>query len=211
MAGSGIIMEMPDDKRGMMDVKITRDEALDLLIMYNKNDSLIKHAYAVEAVMRHFAELFGEDAEKWGIIGLIHDIDYEMYPEEHCKKARTILEEHGYPEDYIHAVQSHGYNICTDVEPLLKMEKVLYTIDELTGLITATVYMRPSRSILDLETKSVKKKWKQKSFAAGVNRQLIEEGAASLGMKIDEVIEETIKGMQKAAEQLGLAGELSLI
>jgi len=192
----------------MAQVMPTREQALELLKKYNKSDALLKHALSVEAVMRHFAELNNEDPEKWGIIGLIHDIDYEMYPEEHCAKARELLQEAGYPEDYIHAVQSHGYQLCCDVEPTERMELVLYTIDELTGLITATALMRPSRSILDLETKSVKKKWKQRSFAAGVNRDVIEGGAAKLGMDMNDVLSETIKGMQKAAEEIGLKGDL---
>lgn len=188
--------------------KPTREEALDLLKKHNKSDALIKHALAVEAVMAQFAQKFGEDEEKWRVIGLAHDLDYEKYPEEHCRKVREILEEEGWPEDYIRAIQSHGWKICSDVEPVERMEKVLYTIDELTGLIVATVLLRPSRSILDLTTKSVKKKWKQKGFAAGVNREIIEEGAQLLGMDLTEVIEETIRGMQKAAEELGLKGNL---
>lgn len=187
---------------------INREEAYALLKEYNKSESLITHALAVEAVMRHFAELFGEDQEKWGIIGLLHDLDYEMYPNEHCKKVREILEERGWPEEYIHAIESHGWKLCTDVEPVHKMEKVLYTIDELTGLITATALMRPSKSILDLEVKSVKKKWKQKSFAAGVNRDVIAEGAELLGMDLDKVIEETIIGMRNVADEIGLKGNL---
>ena len=180
-----------------------------LLKKYNQNDALIKHALAVEAVMAHFADLYGdEDLEKWRVIGLIHDLDYEKYPEEHCHKTKEILTEEGWPEDYIRAVISHGWKICTDVEPVEKIEKVLYTIDELTGLIVATVLMRPSRSIMDLTVKSVMKKYKNKNFAAGVDRQIIEEGAALLGMDLNEVIEETIKGMQAAAEELGLRGEL---
>jgi len=159
--------------------------------------------------MRHFAELMGEpDVEKWGIIGLVHDLDYEMYPDQHCQKVRDILTEEGWPEDYIRAIQSHGWGICSDVEPVERMEKVLYTIDELTGLITATALLRPSKSILDLEAKSVKKKWNQKSFAAGVNREIIEKGLELLGMERDYVIEETIKGMQKVAEEIGLKGNL---
>jgi putative nucleotidyltransferase with HDIG domain len=185
----------------------TREHALELLREFNKSDSLIKHALAVEAVMRHFAELFNEsDVDKWAIIGLLHDIDYEMYPEQHCVKAGEILRERNWPETYIHAVQSHGYGICIDVEPIETMEKVLYTIDELTGLIAATALMRPSKSILDMEVKSVKKKWKQKSFAAGVDRDLIEAGAAKIPMELDRVIEETVKGMQKEAEAIGLKG-----
>ncbi|NLU53687.1 MAG: HDIG domain-containing protein [Clostridiaceae bacterium] len=188
----------------------TREQALELLKKYNKNESLLRHAYAVEAVMRHFAEMLGEDKEKWGIIGLVHDIDYEMYPDEHCKKAREILEAENWPNDYIRAVESHGWKICTDVEPVEKMEKVLYTIDELTGLVNATALMRPSKSIFDTETKSVKKKWKQKGFAAGVNREVIEEGAKMLGMELDTVIEETINGMKAVAEEIGLKGSLTL-
>jgi putative nucleotidyltransferase with HDIG domain len=186
----------------------TRAQAYELLREYNKNESLIKHALAVEAVMVHFARFIGVgDVEKWGIIGLLHDIDYEMYPDKHCIKAREILEANRYPEEYIHAVESHGWGICVDVEPVETMEKVLYTIDELTGLITATTLLRPGKSILDLEAKSVKKKWKQKGFAAGVNREIIEKGAQILGMDMDLIIEETIKGMQQAAESIGLKGE----
>lgn len=192
----------------MNTVKPDRNAAFELLKKYNKNDSLIKHALTVEAVMRHFAEIFGEDREKWGIIGLVHDIDYEMYPDQHCKKAKEILEENKWPAEYIHAVVSHGWGICSDVEPVEKMEKVLYTIDELTGLIAATALMRPSKSILDTELKSVKKKWKEKRFAQGVNREVIERGAVLLGIDLDYIIEETINGMRKAAEEIGLKGNL---
>ena len=185
-----------------------RAEAYELLGEFNKNESLIKHALTVEAVMSHFAGLLGEDEEKWGIIGLLHDIDYEMYPEQHCIKAREILGSREWHEAYIHAVESHGWKLCCDVEPIEKTEKVLYTIDELTGLIAATAIMRPSKSILDMEVKSVKKKWKQKGFAAGVNREVIEEGAGLLGMELDKVIEETIKGMQQVAEEIGLKGNI---
>lgn len=188
----------------------TREQAYNLLCKYNKNDSLITHALAVEAVMLHFADLLGEpEKEKWGIIGLLHDLDYEMFPDQHCVKAREILTDHNLPEDYIHAVESHGWGLCSNVEPIHRMEKVLFTIDELTGLIAATAIMRPSKSILDLELKSVKKKWKQKSFAAGVNRDIIEQGTNMLAMELDYIISETIQGMQKAAESLGLKGELS--
>ena len=185
-----------------------REEAYELLKKYNKDESLIKHALSVEAVMLHFAELFEEDKEKWRIIGLVHDLDYELYPEEHCRKTKEILEKRNWPQDYIRAIQSHGWKLCTDVEPIEKMEKVLYTIDELTGLITATALVRPSKSILDMKVKSVKKKWNQKSFAAGVNREVIENGANMLGMELTEVIEETIKAMQKVAENIGLKGNL---
>ncbi len=193
----------------MSKVNPTRDEAFELLKKYNSNEALIRHALAVEAVMLHFAEIFDEpDKEKWGIIGLIHDLDYEMYPDQHCQKVREILAKEGWPEDYIRAVQSHGWGICSDVEPIEKMEKVLYTIDELTGLITATALLHPNKSVLDLKTKSVKKKWNQKNFAAGVNREVIEKGLELLGLERDFVIEETIKGMRKVAEEIGLKGNL---
>ncbi|MBU3144411.1 HD domain-containing protein [Clostridium sp. CF012] len=185
-----------------------REQAFELLKKYNKSDSLIKHGLSVEGVMRHFAKLNNEDVDKWGIVGLLHDVDYEMYPEEHCFKARDILEAEGYPEEYIHAVQSHGFGLCIDVEPTHKMENILYTIDELTGLITATALMRPSKSVLDLEVKSVNKKFKQKGFAAGVNREVILSGAERMGMDITDILSETIKGMQSVAGEIGLKGEL---
>ena len=187
----------------------SREQAYDLLAKYNKSSSLIMHALTVEAVMLHFAEILGEpDKEKWGIIGLVHDVDYEMYPEQHCIKAREILKDHSWPEEYIHAVESHGWGMCSNVEPNYRMEKILFTIDELTGLIAATAMLRPSKSVLDLELKSVKKKWKQKSFAAGVNRDVIEQGAKMLDIELDYIIQETIKGMQKVAERIGLKGDL---
>ncbi|NLP18169.1 MAG: HDIG domain-containing protein [Firmicutes bacterium] len=187
----------------------TREEAYALLTKYVKNENLIKHSLAVEAVMAHFAEkLDPENREKWRVIGLVHDLDYELYPEEHCQKVREILTGEDWPEDYIRAIESHGWNICSDVKPVEQMEKVLYTIDELTGLIVATVLMRPSKSILDLKVRSLRKKWKQRGFAAGVNREVIEIGAQMLGMELNEVFAETIAGMQKAAEELGLKGNL---
>ena len=191
----------------MSSEKPTREEAWQLLQKYMQDENLIKHALAVEAVMAQFAEKFGEDVEKWRVIGLIHDVDYEQYPQEHCIKARDILEEEGWPEDYIKAVQSHGWKICTDVKPEEQMEKVLYAIDELTGLINATVLMRPGKDITDLTTKSVKKKWKQKGFAAGVKREVIQEGAELLDMDIGELIAESIQGMQNIAEELGFNGD----
>jgi len=190
-----------------MDKKPTREEALALLKKYNHTDALIKHALAVEAVMAYFAEKYGEeDLEKWRVIGLVHDLDYEQYPEEHCHKTKEILVAEGWPEEYIRAIISHGWKICTDVEPLETMEKVLYTTDELTGLIVATILMRPSKSILDLELSSVKKKYKNKNFAAGVDRTIIEEGAVMLGLSLDEVIQETINAMRAEAAALGLEG-----
>ncbi len=190
-----------------MNKKPTRDEAYALLKKYNQSEALIKHALAVEAVMAYFAEKHGEeDLEKWRVIGLVHDLDYEKYPEEHCLKTKEILNDEGWPEDYIRAVVSHGWKICSDVEPVELMEKVLYTTDELTGLIVATILMRPSKSILDLEVSSVKKKYKNKNFAAGVDRNIIEEGAAMLGISLDELIQETINAMKVEAAALGLEG-----
>ena len=188
--------------------KVTREEAWDLLTEYTKTLALQKHALAVEAVMRHFAKMKGEDEEVWGTVGLLHDLDYEKYPEEHCHKVAEIMREHGMDEYYIHAVCSHGYGICSNAEPENEMEKVLYTVDELTGLINALCLMRPSKSVLDLEVKSVKKKFKDKSFAAGVSRDTIRNGCGMLGLELDEVIRETIEGMRVHAEVIGLKGNL---
>ena len=190
----------------MTDKIPTREEALALLQEFNQNDGLIKHALAVEAVMRYMARQRGEEEEKWGVIGLIHDLDYEKYPEQHCKKTEEILRERGWPDEYVRAAVSHGWGICTDVEPQTDLEKILYTIDELTGLIVAAVLVRPSKSILDLTAKSVKKKWKDKRFAAGVDRELIQKGAAMLGRELTDLITDTIQGMREAAEELGLQG-----
>ena len=184
----------------------TREEALKLLTEYNKNESLIKHALAVEGVMRYVARKRGEDEEKWGIIGLVHDLDYEQFPDEHCRKSDEILRTHDWPEEYIHAVVSHGWGICSDVEPETDMEKVLYAIDELTGLVVTTALVRPSKSVMDLMAKSVKKKWKDKRFAAGVDRSIIEKGAERLGVDLTELITDTIMGMREVAEEIGLKG-----
>jgi len=184
-----------------------RDSAMVLLKKYNKTERMIKHALSVEAVMRHFALRYGEDEEKWGIIGLIHDLDYEMFPENHCTKTKEILEQNHWPDEYIRAVVSHGWGICSDVEPISDLEKVLYSVDELSGLVSATALVRPSKSIMDLSAKSVKKKWKDKSFSAGVDRSIIEKGAAMLNIEITELINETIKGMQKVASDIGLKGD----
>ena len=182
----------------------TREEALAVLGQYTQSEALVKHAYAVEAVMRHFAAQLGEDVEYWGQVGLLHDVDYEKWPEEHLAVAPKLLAEAGYDADFIHAVCSHGWGLCSDVKPEKKMEQVLYTIDELTGLITANAYMRPSHSVVDMEVKSVKKKFKDKGFAAGVNRDVINNGANMLGMPLDEVIEHTLMGMRDVHEALGL-------
>ena len=184
----------------------TREDALKLLNEYNQEDSLIKHALSVEGVMRYIAEKKGEDVEKWGIIGLVHDLDYEQYPEQHCSKSRDILEENNWPEEYIRAVVSHGWGICSDIKPETLLEKTLYAIDELTGLVATTALVRPSKSVMDVKVKSVKKKWKDKRFAAGVNRDIIQKGAEMLGEELSELIDDTIKGMQEIADDLGLKG-----
>ncbi len=186
----------------------SRTEAFALLCEYNKQDSLIRHGLAVEAVMRHFAAKAGEDVEMWGVIGLCHDLDYEQYSEQHCTMTRKILEVHNWPEPYIRAIVSHGWGICSETEPIHYLEKILFAIDELTGLITASVYVRPSKSILDLTTKSVMKKWNTRAFAAGANRDVIAKGAAMLRMSVEELVDETILGMQASAEQIGLKGNL---
>jgi putative nucleotidyltransferase with HDIG domain len=185
----------------------TREEAYQLLTEYNKSDNLIKHALAVEGVMRYMARKWGEDEEKWGVIGLVHDLDYEKFPEEHCQKSEEILKEKGWPEQYIRAVVSHGWGLRSNVEPQTELEKVLYAIDELTGLVVTTALVHPSKSIMDVKVKSVKKKWKDKKFAAGVNRSVIEQGAQMLGMEITDLIADTIAGMQEVAEEIGLKGE----
>jgi putative nucleotidyltransferase with HDIG domain len=185
----------------------TRDEALTLLTKYNENEALIKHALAVEAVMRYCARKRGEDEEKWGVIGLVHDLDYERFSEQHCHKSAEILREQRWPEEYVRAVLSHGWGICTDVQPRTDLEKTLYAMDELTGLVAATALVRPSRSVLDMTAKSVKKKWKEKSFAAGVNRGVIEKGAGMLGTDVNALIEDAIMGMRQVADQIGLKGE----
>jgi len=182
----------------------THDEAVSLFKEFNHSDSLLKHAYSVEGVMRYIARKMGEDEEKWGIVGLMHDLDYERFPEQHCKKAREILSERAWPEEYIRAVVSHGWGICSDIEPQSNMEKTLYAIDELTGLITAVALVRPSKSMADLEVKSVMKKWKDQSFAAGVNRSVIEKGAGMLGVELRELVNDTIMGMREVADKIGL-------
>ena len=193
----------------MADGKPSRDEAFSLLKEYNKNEGLIKHAVAVEAVMRYCARKRGEDEEKWGVIGLVHDLDYEQFPEQHCRKTEEILASHNWPAEYIRAVISHGWGICTDVEPQSELEKVLYAVDELVGLVVATALVRPSKSVMDMKVKSVKKKWKDKSFAAGVNRDVIGKGAEMLGVELGELIEDVIMGMRDVADDIGLKGNFS--
>ena len=192
----------------MTDFTPTRNDAFSLLQKYNRKPGLIRHALAVEAVMAHFAKKFGEDEEKWRVIGLVHDLDYEQFPEEHCRKCIDLFKAHNWPEDYIRAVISHGWGICTDVEPKTPLEKTLYAIDELTGLVASAALVRPSKSILDIKTKSVKKKFKDKAFAAGVDREVIKKGAAMLDMELSDLITEVIAGMQPVAEEIGLKGTL---
>jgi putative nucleotidyltransferase with HDIG domain len=184
----------------------TREEAYNLLLQYNQNESLLKHALAVEGVMRYLARKRGQDEEKWGIIGLVHDLDYEKYPDDHCRKSEQILQERGWPQEYIRAVVSHGWGRCSDVEPKTELEKALFAIDELTGLVVTTALVRPSKSVLDVTAKSVKKKWKDKRFAGGVDRSIIEKGAQMLGMDLTELITDTIMGMREVAEEIGLKG-----
>lgn len=191
-----------------MEKRLKREDAWTLLTEYTRTPTLQKHALAVEAVMEHFARRFVEDEEIWGVAGLLHDLDYEQFPEEHCHKAAEIMRQRGIDELYIRAMSSHGYGICTEVAPESRMEQVLYTVDELTGLINALCLMRPSKSVLDLELKSVKKKFKDKSFAAGVNRDTILNGCQMLQVDLDTIIQEAIVGMQAKATELGLKGNL---
>ena len=177
---------------------ISRDEAYSLLCEYNKEPFHIHHAETVEGVMRWFANQlgYGEDADFWATVGLLHDLDFEMYPEQHCTKCVEIMCDKGLDEKLIHAVASHGWGICSDVEPTHQMEKVLYATDELTGLIGAAALMRPSKSVQDMEPKSVKKKFKDKKFAAGCSRDVITKGAEMLGWELDELIAKTLEAMQ---------------
>lgn len=181
-----------------------REKAMSVLKQYNKNEALIRHGIAVEAVMRYFAAEAGENVDYWGAVGLLHDVDYEMYPDEHCKKAPELLKAAGYDDAFIYAVISHGHGLVVDAEPKLYMEKVLFAIDELTGLIGAAALMRPSKSVMDIEVKSVKKKFKDKRFAAGVNRDVILQGCKNLNMELDDVIYKCILGMRSVAAEIGL-------
>lgn len=187
-----------------MNSKITREEAFELLKKYNKESFHIQHALTVEGVMRWFAnELgYGSDADYWAITGLLHDIDFELYPEEHCQKAPELLQEGGVGEDMIHSICSHGYGICSDVKPEHEMEKVLFAADELTGLIGAAALMRPSKSVMDMEVSSIKKKFKDKKFAAGCSRDIIRQGAENLGWELNELFEKTILAMRSCEESI---------
>lgn len=187
-----------------MQANITRDEAFELLKKYNKDPFHIRHALTVEGVMKWFAkeEGYGEDEEYWGIVGLLHDIDFEEYPEEHCIKAPELLREAGVSEDVIHGVCSHGYELTVDVKPEHDMEKTLYATDELTGLIWAAALIRPSKSVQDMEVKSVKKKYKSANFAAGCSREVIERGADMMGIELSELIQKTILAMRSCEENV---------
>jgi uncharacterized domain HDIG len=186
----------------------SRDAALELWKKYNNDDYLYRHALSVEASMRHFAAKYGEDPEYWGIVGLLHDVDYQKFPTEHLKHSREILGPAGFDEAFIRAVESHGYGLCTDVEPKLVMEKVLFAVDELTGFIYACAIMRPSKSVLDIEVKSVTKKFKTPAFAAKIDRSVIQKGAEMLGISLDELVQETILALRTVAADVGLKGSL---
>ena len=173
-----------------------RTEAFELLKKYNKDEFHIRHALTVEGAMRYYAKSLGYDEDFWGLVGLLHDVDFEVYPEEHCKKAPDLLKEIDASDEMIHAICSHAYGICSDVEPIHEMEKVLFAIDELTGLIGAAALMRPSKSVQDMEVSSIKKKFKDKKFAAGCSRDVIKEGAERLGWELDKLFEQTIEAMK---------------
>ncbi len=183
---------------------IEKDKAIELFKKYNSEESLFKHALSVEAVMRYFARKNKEDEDEWGMVGLLHDMDYEMYPNEHRIKVKEILEKENLPESFIRAIQSHGFEICVDIEPISDMEKTLYAVDELAGFITACALVRPSKSVEDMEVKSVKKKLKNKNFAAKVDRDVVNKGAERLGISLDELIQETINALIPVQEEIGL-------
>jgi len=192
-----------------MECTITRQQALDLLRKYNKEPFHILHGLTVEGVMRWFAQDqgYGEEADLWALCGLLHDVDFEMYPDEHCKKAPELLAEIGCSEDIVHAVCSHAYGSCSDVEPVHLMEKVMFAVDELTGLIGAAAKMRPSKSVMDMELSSLKKKFKDKKFAAGCSRDVIRDGAERLGWTLDETLEKTILAMRSC--EASINGEMA--
>ena len=194
-------------------MELTRQQALDLLMKYNKEPFHILHGLTVEGVMRWYAnELgYGDQADFWAMAGLLHDVDFEMYPEEHCIKAPDLLAEVNASPELVHAICSHAYGVCCDVEPIHQMEKVMFAVDELTGLIGAAARMRPSKSVMDMELSSLKKKFKDKKFAAGCSRDVIKDGAEKLGWSLDEVLDKTILAMRSceasvAEEQAKLCG-----
>lgn len=193
-------------------MELTREQALGLLRKYNTEPFHIQHALTVEGVMRWFAQEGGEDPDFWGLCGLLHDVDFEKWPEQHCRKAPELLAEVNASAEMVHAICSHGYGICCDVEPTAQMEKILFAADELTGLIGAAARMRPSKSVMDMELSSLKKKFKDKKFAAGCSRDVIRTGAERLGWSLDELMEKTILAMRsceasvaKEMEEMGIA------
>ncbi len=185
-----------------MRTQITRTQALALLQKYNREPFHIFHGLTVEGTMRYFAREMGEDEDFWSLVGLLHDVDFEKYPEQHCLKAPELLSEIGAEPEFIHAVCSHGYGICCDVEPTLPMERVLFATDELTGLIGAAARMRPSKSVMDMEVASLKKKFKDKKFAAGCSRDVITQGAERLGWTLEELMEKTILAMRSCEDSV---------
>ena len=193
-------------------MELTREQAMGLLRKYNTEPFHIQHALTVEGVMRWFAQENGEDADFWGLCGLLHDVDFEKWPEQHCQKAPELLAEVNASAEMVHAICSHGYGICCDVEPTAQMEKILFAADELTGLIGAAARMRPSKSVMDMELSSLKKKFKDKKFAAGCSRDVIRTGAERLGWSLDELMEKTILAMRsceasiaKEMEEMGIS------
>ena len=189
----------------------TREQALSLLRKYNKEPFHIQHALTVEGVMRWYAQElgYGDNADFWALCGLLHDVDFELYPEEHCKKAPELLAEINACEEMVHAICSHGFGLCSDVEPVHQMEKVMFAVDELTGLIGAAARMRPSKSVMDMELSSLKKKFKDKKFAAGCSRDVIKDGAERLGWTLDEVLDKTIQAMRSC--EASIAEELNTL
>lgn len=187
-------------------MELTREQAMGLLKKYNTEPFHIQHALTVEGVLRWYAQENGQDADFWGLVGLLHDVDFENWPEEHCKKAPELLAEIHASEEMVHAICSHGYGICSDVEPQNLMENILFTVDELTGLIGAAARMRPSKSVMDMELSSLKKKFKDKKFAAGCSRDVIKQGAERLGWTLDQVLDKTILAMRSC--EASIAAEL---
>ena len=187
-----------------MEIKVTREQALGLLKKYNQESFHILHALTVEGVMRYFAQElgYGEEMEFWSLCGLLHDVDFEQYPEQHCIKAPDLLAEIDAPAEMVHAICSHAYGLCCDVAPEHEMEKVMFAVDELTGLIGAAARMRPSKSVMDMEVSSLKKKYKDKKFAAGCSRDVIAQGAERLGWSLDEILEKTILAMRSCEESI---------
>lgn len=207
MLGNAIIKKqifLAGQERKAMELTITRQAALELLRRYNKEPFHILHGLTVEGVMRWFAEDegYGDEAEYWSVVGLLHDIDFEEYPQEHCLRAPELLREGGASEDMIHSICSHGYGLCCDVEPVHRMEKILFAVDELTGLIGAAAKMRPSGSVSDMEVSSLKKKFKDKKFAAGCSRDVIKTGAEKLEMPLEELFEKTILAMRSCEDSV---------